>query len=139
MSSVIGADSEGALAIDVEAARIDLQCCHFATRVSSAYQKGPDELLNLALSEQFRKYRVLVEFLNSSSFHFPFFRPCKSHCCVGGEHIGSYRYISLGNPGFLLHFCLFRIPWVSYLGSVCCWIEIQMTQILFCVFFPEGI
>ena len=120
MSSTIGADLEGALAIDVEAARIDLQCCHFATRVSSAYRKDPDELLKFALSEQFRKYRVLVEFLNSSCFHFPFFRPCKSHCFVEGEFIGSYRYISLRNLGFLLHFWLFRIPWIGYLGCVCC-------------------
>ena len=54
MTSNIGAESEDALA--VEAARTEYVSCQFTVRVSSANRDGLNEILGLALSEEFRKY-----------------------------------------------------------------------------------
>ena len=57
MSSSIGTDTEAALA--EEAGRVETPCCRFASKVTSSNQEGLEKLLQLALSEEFRKYFIL--------------------------------------------------------------------------------
>ena len=57
MASGIESLSEEALA--TEAANLDLPCCQFAGRVTSSSLGGMSELLELALSENFREYFFL--------------------------------------------------------------------------------
>ena len=61
MSSSIDAGSENALAL--EAFRVESACCRFAPRVSAAKREGFESLLDLALSEEVRKYISLFEFV----------------------------------------------------------------------------
>ena len=58
MASGIDSSSEEALAEG--AATVLSPCCQFAGRVNSASLGGMSELLELALSEEFRKYKSLV-------------------------------------------------------------------------------
>ena len=58
MASGIDSSSEEALAEG--AATVLSPCCQFARRVNSASLGGMSELLELALSEEFRKYKSLV-------------------------------------------------------------------------------
>ena len=58
MASGIDSTSEEALAEG--AATVLSPCCQFAGRVNSASLGGMSELLELALSEEFRKYKSLV-------------------------------------------------------------------------------
>ena len=56
-STSIGTDTEAALA--EEAGRVETPCCRFASKVTSSNQEGLEKLLQLALSEEFRKYFIL--------------------------------------------------------------------------------
>ena len=53
MSSSINADSEAAL--EAEAVHEDPLCCQFSGRVTSANSDAMNELLEVALSKEFRK------------------------------------------------------------------------------------
>ena len=82
MASGIESSSEEALA--TEAANLDPPCCQFAGRVTSSSLGGMSELLELALSEDFREYSFLyhsrchvsVTTFFCSSLFLPFFRIC---------------------------------------------------------------
>ena len=63
MASSIESSSEEALA--TEAANLNPPCCQFAGRVTSSSLGGMSELLELALSEDFREYYFFVSFSSS--------------------------------------------------------------------------
>ena len=63
MASSIESSSEEALA--TEAANLNPPCCQFAGRVTSSSLGGMSELLELALSEDFREYYFFVLFSSS--------------------------------------------------------------------------
>ena len=54
MSSSIDAVSEAALSVEAE--RVESPCCSFAGRVTTANRQGLADLVDLALSVEFRKY-----------------------------------------------------------------------------------
>ena len=85
MASSIESSSEEALA--TEAANLNPPCCQFAGRVTSSSLGGMSELLELALSEDFREYYFLyhsrrhlsVTTFSCSSLFLPFF----PDLCIG--------------------------------------------------------
>ena len=91
MASSIGSLSEEALA--TEAANLNPPCCLFAGRVTSSSLGGMSELLELALSEDFREYSFLyhsrrhlsVTTFFCSSLFLPFF----PDLCIGSMGVAS--------------------------------------------------
>ena len=61
MSSCIDEESEEALAM--EAARSESLCCQLSGRVASVNYDGLYEIVELALSEEFRKYYFVCTFI----------------------------------------------------------------------------
>ena len=71
MASSIEELSEEALAAEAE--HLGSPCCHLSGRVTSSFLGHMNELLELALSDEFRKYTSLFRFLRHMSVTASFF------------------------------------------------------------------